>query len=56
MAAIPSRTNEPLERGSKAHLGCTLTDAGVKIGNHRGERDDYQLDGLPPFRPLNGTR
>jgi hypothetical protein len=50
------RTKGPLGRGSGASLGYTLTDGVVKIGDYRSERDDYQLDGLLPFGPLNGMR
>ena len=50
------RTKGPLGRGSRDPLGYTLTDGVVKIGDHRSERDDYQLEGLLPFGPLNGMR
>jgi hypothetical protein len=31
-----------------------LTDARVEVGDYRSERNDYQLDSLLPFGPLDG--
>jgi hypothetical protein len=56
MAAVPASNKGTFRARQQSPLGYTLTDGVVKIGDHRSERDDYQLDGLFPFGPLNVMR
>jgi hypothetical protein len=44
-----------LARPSWAYV-FALTNCRIEIGDHRSERDDDQLDGLAPFRPLENVR
>jgi len=38
------------------HRCSVLTNSGIEVGDDRSECDDYQLDGLLAFGPLNVIR